>query len=96
MTQQEREEIEKAIGFLIAMKWDCFGAEDYALISKLIQFARRQLSLRVDGEKLAEELTVFVKCYGQWAFDAGDPQDLSILEAMVLECLTTGPLPTES
>jgi hypothetical protein len=60
-------------------------------IRTLIDFARQQLSLRVDGEKLLEKLGVSIDHSWQGTRTATFhiPEDPAELEALVLECLTT-------
>jgi hypothetical protein len=51
-------------------------------IQTLIDFARQQLNLRVDGEKLRDQ------AWERWAMNI-NPYDVPLLESLVMECLTT-------
>jgi hypothetical protein len=81
MTQEQREEIEELIGMIVAGQGtsQALYAED---LLSLASFARQQLNLRVDGEKLRQEI---------WKrFTANiKPKHNAELEALVMECLTT-------
>jgi hypothetical protein len=84
MNTEQREEIEDAI-------WVMKGLVEFGQIlpgqklrlSRMIDFARQQLSLRVDGEKLLRNLVD--ADIVPWAIAA---RNLDV-EALVLECLTT-------
>jgi hypothetical protein len=89
MTQEQREEIERAIhelemshdiGILDSMTWPD--------IEVLARFARQQLNLRVDGEKLLAWMTALG--FG-WKMEEGCIEEKDAVEVgeIVMECLTT-------
>lgn len=88
MNTEQREEIESICrGIELGVSHnEARGSNDMTLIPgtilPLVQFARQQLNLRVDGEKLREEI---------WKrFTANIRQKhRKELEALVLECLVT-------
>lgn len=97
MTQQEREEIERALALLetaIFIPDNELG--DAA--RRLFEFARQQLNLRVDGQKFMERFIdsnlIAPSCVEDdshgivvvWSSCAPEQ-----LEALVLECITTTP-----
>lgn len=90
MNTEQREEIESICrGIELGVSHnESRGNNDMTLIPEailpLVQFARQQLNLRVDGEKLREEI---------WKrFTANIRQKhRNELEALVFECLTTTP-----
>lgn len=97
MTHQEREEIERLIKGVedCAAAFDPMGKTDkengvvfaQALLP-LTAFARQQLNLRMDGHRLGTLLKERHKIEFNSSF-------IRILEPLVLECLTTDPLPTK-
>lgn len=98
MNTEQREEIENAIKELEDSK--DIGVIDsltWPEIRTLIQFARQQLNLRVDGEKLMNRLIESEIFPSLNMEDSGAPVFVwpqnapEQLEALVLECLTTTP-----
>lgn len=95
MKPEEREEIEDILG---AIKIGAFieeqgedpGISCTALLP-LARFARQQLSLKVDGEKLRRKL--IENCIIEWKFNEENNQMrefvADVLEQSVMKCLTT-------
>ncbi len=81
MNQEQREEIEKALLEMEDML--IFPSTKGKSFELVCQFARQQLSLRVDGEKLLRLLREMDKEEGM---EVGMER---AIEALVLECLTT-------
>lgn len=75
----------------------CDGNPDPSCFGLVAKFARQQLNLRVDGEKLMEKLGIAFEDHwnGGRYLIANIPEDPEELASLVLECLTTDPLPTE-
>jgi hypothetical protein len=92
MNTEQREEIEDAIWVMKGLvKFGQILPGQKLRLSRMIDFARQQLSLRVDGEKLLEKLGVSIDHSWQGTRTATFhiPEDPAELEALVLECLTT-------
>lgn len=90
MNTEQREEIEEAIQTVeesLQYGFPCFTAD---CMLPLAQFARQQLNLRVDGEKL---WGLFKRNGINWISeeDYCSREGAIELESMVLECLTTTP-----
>jgi hypothetical protein len=83
MTQEQREEIETLLSEIERAQKSsvCHDFTDQYL-EPLTRFARQQLNLRVDGEKLREQ------AWERWAMNI-NPYDVPLLESLVMECLTT-------
>jgi hypothetical protein len=94
MTQEQREDIEDALAGLKA--WSdkyCMLGLGERNIKALIRFARQQLNLRVDGEKLMTALYAGringSKLMYLFEKDCWGIEEVEALEALVMECLTT-------
>jgi hypothetical protein len=93
MNTEQREEIERAIRDILEQEEDgnTWVELPTDVLLPLAQFARQQLSLRVDGEKLISEILAEGEPYGDagWIGRRGAREARERLEALVLECLTT-------
>lgn len=84
MNTEQREEMEKLISAIEATSPQSPLYHPSQCLKPILQFARQQLNLRVDGEKLREE------AWRRWGINFRH-HDIRLIEALILECLTTTP-----